>query len=275
MLIFRCIFFLAIIFFNSLTAICHKPYFNIGSDFYYRDFSEKGLPPGGKSDEHGLLAGLNAGIYYVNPQKVYFGGDLRFTAGRTTYDGSVINLSTGIISPHKSTTQNWFFDMEGRIGYTFDPCASTALIPFIGVGHHHWHRGATSKNPFGYDEDYDWNYLSLGVRSEYLLSRCVEIGLNLKLMCMISPEMVSSDLNHLTFRLGQRLQYEIEVPITFNIMDYSTFSDCIRVTPYYRSQDIGRSNEMLVDLNGFILSVVEPSSRAHLFGLRLELLFFF
>jgi hypothetical protein len=266
--------FFAVISASSLAAIaCGPHHLRVGPDVYYRDYDEKGLPHPAKSHEFGALYGLNLGYDYVKAHQFYFGSDINLSGGETVYDGSLVNYETLDIIPYESRTNNLFFDAEGRAGYTFEMNPRTTLSTFIGAGFHFWHRGAVPNNPFGYDEDYYWPYASLGLRADYCLTPQVSVGLNLKTMWMFSGKMIASTHPDDTFHLGSKLQYEAELPITYRLNCPKWFVDSVKITPYYRSRDIGKSDLVWVtlpSLDGKVVSFVEPESATHIVGIRLE-----
>lgn len=263
--------FLAILTTLASAEHCNPHRLRIGPDLYYRDYDEIGLAPPAKSHEFGWLYGVNIGYDFVKPNNVYFGSDINLTFGRTVYDGSLQNLQTFVITPFESRTNNFFLDAEGRCGYTFRTDSKTTISPFIGLGYHCWYRGAVPDNPYGYDEFYDWPYLSLGFRTEYCLSKKLSLGINYKNMFMFYGQMKSSNLNDVTFILGNKIHYEIEFPITYHLNCNKKFFTSVMLTPYFRNRNIGRSNVVSQDfLDLGLLQFVEPESTTYVFGARLE-----
>lgn len=242
---------------------------NFGPDIYWRDYDEVLTPPA-KSHEFGFLYGLQVGYQYIEPCCYYWGADLRSSIGVTVYDGSLQNLNTGEISPYRNNTYNFFLNAEVRFGKTYR-IGRSLLIPFVGIGYHNWFRGAAPNNPYGYDEQYDWEYAAVGLRTEYEINCYWTIGLNLKLLQMINGQMYSSDLNDAAFRLGNVPQYEVEIPLTYTLSRPMGIVDQISFVPYYRNQNIGQSNVQTAFLDGIgTVQLVEPGSITHIVGLRLE-----
>ncbi|MDR3624375.1 MAG: hypothetical protein P4L16_04460 [Chlamydiales bacterium] len=261
---------------SLLLADCpHHLY--IAPDLLYRHYSEQGLSEGAKSDEHGILSGLQIGYDYITPRNVYVGADLRCDAGKTVYDGTLINLIDFSTSPYKNHTNNVIFNAEVRLGYTYEKFYNITTIPFIGFGYHRWYRGAVPENPFGYDETYTWSYLAFGMRTEYDFCCNLAIGLNLKLMFMIDGRMTSSGLGNDVFALGNKIQYEIELPITYRLSKPYWLLNQIQFVPYFRNQNIGRSNDQYAYLEfpgqaPQYIRVFEPESITYVAGARLELI---
>ncbi len=252
-----------------LLKAVERPYSNriyIGPDIFYRDYHENLKTPG-KSDESGSLVGFQTGYDYIKHFSAYVGGDLRFSSGKTDYDGAVVNLSTFEIKPHHSKTDNTFFNVEGRLGYTLGIPKETSvyLSPFGGIGWFYW------KRDIGYLEEYQWKYYAFGLRFLYQVTRLIDIGINLKLMKMFDSSIkMDENFTDVTLKLGNKLQGEIELPMSCAIPQYSHID--IRIVPYYRSQDIGESNTVAVQMRGIgPLIVREPSSNSWTVGSRIEL----
>jgi hypothetical protein len=247
----------------------------LGPDFFYRDYRE--TLPGIGDGETGTLFGLQAGLDYVKGNSVYFGLGFRYGAGQTTYDGS--DFATGTI-PFKSTTDNQFFNIEGRLGYTFQTGQQKHRFlasPFVALGYHQWNRNISGNitTPFGpiqgadTGENYSWGYVGPGFHAEYKVSRKFTIGLNAKLMFMLGGQIDFENkfggavLDNGSGKLGNDLQYEIELPITYNLVENSKNGIDLKFTPYYRSQDIALGQPFAVSSGN---GIVEPASTTSVYG---------
>jgi hypothetical protein len=239
----------------------------LGPDFFYRDYRE--ILPGIGDGETGALFGLQGNVDYVKGNSVYFGVGFRYGAGKTTYNGS--DFDTGTI-PIKTKTDNQFFNIEGRLGYTFQagqPKHRFLISPFVALGYHQWNRDVIGE--FNTIENYSWGYVGPGFHAEYKVSKKFTIGLNAKLMFMFGGKINVED----TFRgelveqtggkLGNDLQYEIELPLTYNLVENSKNGIDLKFTPYYRSQDIGLGQPFpsVISSTG---AAVEPASTTSVYG---------
>jgi hypothetical protein len=260
--------------------------FYIGPDFFRRDYSEKVKPL--KSDEFGTLYGLQATYDYVKGNSIYFGFGFRYGAGQTTYDGSLFDGT-----PFKSKTDNNFLNLEGRLGYTFQPGGRKGrffLSPFVGLGYHHWSRNVSGNGttPVGQlsavdtSEGYSWGYAGPGFHAEYKVSRKFDIGLNAKMMFMFGGALdYQSKFQGQLFSqgngaLGNDLQYEIELPLTFHLVDKPQSGIDLKITPYYRSQDIGRGPAFPVSpVRNNIDALLEPASNTSVYGVTAGIQFRF
>jgi hypothetical protein len=261
---FICVYMQAILFFLFLLFLMAKGTaypnrFYIGPDIFYRNYHEH-LEKPKKSDEYGTLFGFQTGYDYTRSGHMYGGTDFSYAGGNTHYDGSALNVRTLEITPHESTTGNTFLNLEGRIGYTFLP-----FQPFAGFGWFYW------KRDIGYIEKYRWTYAAYGLRLCQRIGDRVELGLNLKLMQMINGHIKIEEAgsSSVSLKLGNRLQYEIELPITYifqgNHID-------IRAVPYYAQQDIGKSECKTISIPPLgRVGITEPSSSTYIIGGRLEI----
>jgi Outer membrane protein beta-barrel domain len=271
---------------TTATEFPHRLY--LGPDFFYRDYSEEQITPGFKSNEFGTLFGLQATYDYVKRNSVYFGLGFRYGGGQTTYDGGLQGGGGGTI-PYESKTENQFFNIEGRLGYTFAPGRERRFLisPFVALGYHQWNRdisGNGSVPGFGpvpvadTSEIYSWGYLGPGFHLEYKVSRKFTIGLNAKLMVMLGGRIKVEDsfqgvlLDEGRGDLGNTLQYEVELPLTYNLVQNPRSAIDLKFTPYFRSQDISRGKPFALSSGS---SVLEPASTTTVFGATLGVQFSF
>jgi hypothetical protein len=249
----------------------------IGTDFFYRNYSEEEINPGFKSNEFGTLYGLQANLDYVKGNAVYFGLGFRYGGGQTKYDGSLQNTQA---TPVTSKTDNQFLNIEGRLGYTFQTGRRKnpfLISPFVAVGYHQWNRdiagGSEQINGQAIQipdlkENYSWGYAGPGIHAEYKISRKFRIGLNAKLMFMFGGDIAFvSDQDR--GNLGNNLQYEVELPLTYTLVENSNNAVDLKLIPYYRSQDIGRGS---LSVSGERL---EPASTTSVYGATLGVQFRF
>jgi hypothetical protein len=117
-------------------------------------------------------------------------------------------------------------------------------------------------------ENYSWGYIGPGIQAKYQISPQLDIGLNAKLMMMVGGKIdfISKDAatGQVTStdnaELGNALQYEVELPITYHLSKDANSSLDLKLTPYYRSQDIARGS---LSNNG---NVLEPASNTSVYG---------
>jgi hypothetical protein len=251
----------------------------VGPDFFYRDYNEEKITPDFKSQEFGTLFGLQTSVDYVKANSVYFGIGFRYGGGQTNYRGG--QQVDGENISYKGKTDNQFLNLEGRLGYTFQAGQKKhrfLVSPFVAFGYHQWNRDISSdatgpSGPFPTvditSEKYSWGYVGPGFHAEYKVSRKFTIGLNAKLMFMlggnIDLEVQNGGLvvDQGSGKLGNDLQYEIELPLTYSLVENSKNAIDLKFTPYYRSQDIARGQPFALSSGG---GVVEPASTTSVYG---------
>jgi hypothetical protein len=251
----------------------------IGPEVFYRNYNEERITPDFKSFEYGFLYGVKLQYDYVKRNSIYFGADFRYDRGQTSYSGGLQDAAGNLLAPYNSKTNNEFINLEGRLGYTFkaDKVGRLLLTPFVGYGYQQWNRNLTGDGeipgfgPFqttAFSEDYSWSYLAGGLRAEYRPSRRFTVGMNFKLMGMVNGNL---DLQLLgqseTLDLGERIQAEVEFPVTYHIVERPKSSIDVRFTPFYRSQNIGRGNPGIIGL--------EPASTSDTYGATFGVVFGF
>jgi hypothetical protein len=246
--------------------------FTAGPVIVHRSYSEDLLKPK-KSDEYGILYGLTMNVEELRPKSYYYGFEGSFLRGNVTYDGSQSNSITNVTTPFKGTTTSHIFNIEGRLGYNYVLDNKTFLTPFVGLGHHCWFRGEIHERKNDYSEEYNWHYLAFGAKFRKEISDKLCIEFNAKLMQMVDGEMTASLLPHNVFELGNKLNFELEAPINYapDCLANDSFFSSIQITPYYQNLNIGKSADVVVIRSPFLITYVEPSSKTHVYGTKIEL----
>ena len=251
----------------TTTAIAEDNFY-AGINTFSRDYKEDLILPH-KSTEHGQLYGLIVGYKSIDFDEMFWEAEGNYAVGNTKYDGSLQNLVTGAWGGfHKDKTKNEIFNLEGKLGYTFD-IADSMLTPYVGVGYHSWLRDL-SKNGLGFKEKYTWPYLSAGVNfSTGDWFDDWEMGVGVKAMAMTRGKM---KLDNLTTRLklGNKVNFEVELPITYRADNGFLGAAAIKVVPYFQKSSIGKSNVLTVNVaGGGTIGVYEPASNTKVVGVKL------
>jgi hypothetical protein len=251
---------------TTTTAIAEDSFY-AGINTFYRDYKEDLALPH-KSTEHGQLYGLTAGYKSIDFDEMFWEVEGGYAVGKTKYDGSLQNLRTGAWAGlHKDKTKNELFNVEGKIGYTFD-MADSMVTPYIGVGYHSWMRDL-SKDGMGFKEKYTRPYLSAGINfstgdwfDEW------EIGVGVKAMAMTKGKMKINDFPA-RLKLGNKVNLEVELPITYRPDDGVFGVEAIKVVPYFQKASIGKSNTLVAPVaGGGTIGVYEPASKASVVGVK-------
>lgn len=230
----------------------------IASDLCWRDFHEKFHETGPKSDEKGLLYGVQTGYEYRD--RIYFGIDYRRSTGDTDYDGAIYSTQRQVWSPYQSKTPNSIWNMETRLGCPIER-KDICYIPLFGIGYHYWFR--QGENDKDYDERYSWQYLLLGCITCYKKGN-FSYAFHCQAMYTQDADIEITNLMPymIKLRLENKWQYEIEAPVSYKSLE---------VTPFIRNQNIGKSKFINIGNGTFH----EPSSTTFVYGVRIALLIYF
>ena len=231
----------------------------IGPDVCYRDYEEL-LLYAEKSNEQGVIYGIQSSVDSVRPCTTYYGMDVFCGYGHVNYLGAILNQNSAEVTSYTGKTSSVFKRVEGRLGWTFGLTERCWLTPFVGLGFFFWERGQVAHIPSDYAEYHRWLYGSFGLRAE-VWTDCWGFELQAKAMPMHEGKMRTSFMD-IEFNLGNKWHYEVAAPITYLTERYFWTFDGIRFTPYWRRQDVGQS-----DLQGIWY---EPASQSWTAGLRLE-----
>jgi len=237
--------------------------FEIALSYFHYDYKEDFTPPL-KSTETGWVPQVRLGYSYMADERFYFRafGEASVADDDTDYDGSTMG---GV--PLKDTTRNDFARFEMNAGYTFKGNLPFSITPYAGVGYRYW------KRDIGYNEFYSWWYLPLGVKVLYPVDPKWSVGLNASVNFMFDGRMTISykddTFANTTVSLGNRPGYLVELPVSWRPRVNWAFT----VTPWYEYSEIGESPwEPFYYADGTFTGFVvrEPSSRTHVYGVRLS-----
>lgn len=232
-----------------------------GGEIYYRDFHEE-LPTPLQSDEKGVMYGWRLGYDFVKRDQIYFGSLLERSFGDSRYDGTTQNIRTGAILPHSSSTDNSFFTVEGRAGFTL-PYSKVLITPFLGYGYHSWLR--SMKDPIkGYDEFYQWQYGLLGIRVFWPF-KAWDVGLNFGAAKTIDPTLEIRNFLPcvIILKLASAWQWVLEIPVSYHISRWD-----FRIVSFILRESIGQSEALDTDFLRF--TIKEPPGRAYSVGLSAQ-----
>lgn len=102
---------------------------------------------------------LNSMRNAVGLKYVYEHLEFSYSSGETRYDGGVIDLTTGAITPASTTTDNEILQGRFALGKGFEIVSGLMLTPHVDIGGRIWRRAINKGNPPGYEEVYyHWNY---------------------------------------------------------------------------------------------------------------------
>ena len=142
--------------------------------------------------------------------------DVNYAQGITHYQGYLINIASGAMSPYSSSTHNIIYDGTVRFGkgFAFGRCHTFQLTPEVVYSYYSWHRNAAVGNG-GYLEVYTHQGVGVGVLGQVALGRFV-IGLQGTAERIVSASMTSA-LNAGQFKLGDHYYDSEELSVDYRI----------------------------------------------------------
>jgi len=232
-----------------------------GFNYFYFDYKEDITPPH-KSSDYGWLPGIYGSMEYRGESRLYARLYGSYAAGDITYDGSTqagmpLNLSD---------ERERLYLLEGNLGWIAVSDGKVSVIPYLGYGYFYWERGQGRKTATftDYREDYYWHYIPVGIRIDYRAGDKWDMGVNAAAHIMFGGQMTARFAevglgNDLTFDLGNRTGYLLEVPVAYRFSPEWALVG----TPWYKYSEIGQSDIV----GGFY----EPASRTHQYGIKIGL----
>jgi hypothetical protein len=173
-----------------------------------------------KIDDNKFFLGLNLGYEYLKPKAFYASIDL-VSAGsnqgfRAIYKGYKLHRDHGL---------SGFGNIDVSFGYTFAPKIGL-ITPFVGLGGYTFGNG---NHHFGFKES--MGYASLGMRSQYEITKTLNTGLNVKIFPTFSTT------KHYKHRGLNRSEHdniwggEISIPFAWHIGTTRRWD--IQLEPYF------------------------------------------
>lgn len=220
-------------------------------------------------EESGKLYGI--GMLYTNDAKSVLGfkGRAELFGGTVDYDGHVMNILTGELTPSKTDTSYLGVKLEGDIGYRHTAITNFVVEPFAGLGYHGWRRDikdsfvpALGVTAFGPNEVFHTIYGRLGARGNYKIAEKTNIflegGAKLpiwnKQLAEIQPGYV------VTLKPDRQIAAFAEVGIQHKRLKASL---------YYEGVRFGQSPKVETAIG----LVFQPESKADMFGARVGITF--
>jgi len=262
---------------NETQKVFEGQSFEFGFMYWYLDYKED-VPSPGKSTEKGWLPGFYLGWNYNKKNKIYSKIFLEFSWGDVTYDGT--DQSGAVPITFSDDNRQYFFRGEINVGYNIGITKNISIIPYTGYGYRHWDRGQTQIRPMGaisilgIQEKYYWHYIPVGIAADFKIGDRFVIEPNAGARFMFYGKMTAefSDLdpgfNNPDVKLGNRIGYYAEIPLRYR---FSQFWSVV-VKPWYAYDEIGQSDTVNLTYQGtVVMSLYEPSSRTHQYGVNVGL----
>lgn len=242
---------------------------SLGLSLHQFDYKEKVSV--GKSTESGVLPTMHIGYRASLSNAWILGLQGAMTFAKTKYDGTTMDGKTAI----QGDTSNEMYNFEVHAGRDFLDGSQYSLVPYLGLGYHHWARdlrGPDASRKGGYRENYRWWYLPVGMRVGYQsggFSIALDASLRWNLGGSILANMgdVDSRLDDHRSSLGSALGYRLAMPIAVKVSD----GFAIVGTPFYEQTKIGQGDGAELTSKGRSTGIVlaEPESTTHMYGMQL------
>lgn len=155
--------------------------FFAGGGVLYQHYTEVGSSGAALDTETGSIPAFTVGVsgMTTNPR-----GGFYWRAAYTRANGST-NYSGHYVSgaPAQTTTTNTISEFRGRLGDAFGIGRAlgvpTAIIPYLGLGFHHWTRNVGNGSGLGGIEQYADSHIGIGLLGDVAVSRHWVLGIHL------------------------------------------------------------------------------------------------
>jgi hypothetical protein len=233
--------------------------FELSGQFFNFDYSEV-WPIPQRSNELGFIPGIALAYTYRGYKvPIYARASFEYSSSQTTYEGD-LNHPDGSFEPLIDHSNNHFRRFELQGGYTFRLGRQFTLTPYTGYGYRSWTR--ILADPGGYEEDYSWSYIPLGVRGDLQLSRTFALGFNAAFRFMFGGSIHMTDFyDDPTMELRSVLGFKISLPSSYRLSQHWSMG----IEPWLEYSGIDGSPDHLVagTTNYYVW---EPQSSTSIFG---------
>lgn len=202
--------------------------FYIGPEVYHVARSKEG-----GANQDGNMIGVRAGYDRLKRYGWYIGGDALYAYGK-------LNGHTGQDLKIRSHLTD--ISLEGRAGFTFQQksCWKLALTPYVGGGYYIEKNHFVNPSPFHLHFKTYYPYAVGGFLFRMFPREQFEIGLNVKVRFPVDPRCrVTNDEDNepVNQNIKERLQYRVDLPITYRICCEGPFA--VVVSPFYEYRHFG------------------------------------
>lgn len=212
----------------------------------------------GLDSERGHIRGYAVSIGQQNMKsKQYWKIRYEQLSGSTVYDGHYLAAP---YAPVLSRSSEFIEDLEAIYGVPVSRDKKQSV--YLGIGWHKWQRGV------GYDETYEWGYVPIGYRYEFLQKKKFQMAVDVSAKIMFSGRLiVASDGDSIQLKIGNRPGLRIELPMTYRMDEHWGLS----LTPWYEYFQLGKSPIFLSAEGG----IEEPASTNRQYGVNIGLQYHF
>ncbi len=264
--VFSCMLFIGIGNGDVFASNTQKHTFEIAPTVSHIKYEEPGLM---KTD--GMMHGIRAAYTYRD--RIMLGVEGRLAIGKVDYTGSVMDLTTGVKTPHTAgNIPQYMIESRGLVGYIFPMSKTSSITYFTGLGYRYLHNDL-SVDPGGYLRESNYIYSPIGVRYDAKLRNGWSFGAEAEYN-IFWRGMQISHFNHIdpgfnVLKNTQRDGHGLRASVEFA---KKTGSVELALTPFIEHWNIGDSER--VDLTFYGTKVGEawePKNRSTEIGLGLAL----
>lgn len=177
----------------------------------------------------------------------YLSSTIGYATGRTDYNGSLQNRSTGAFTPYQRQTRNQTLDLTMKLGKAFPIGPDAQVVPYIYYADHYWDRDGRD-DLYGYDERFKHNGIGVGGLAQYALTSRLVVSVDGSLGTTFGAAMTTG-LTSGTFHLGNATVVTGEVGLDYALSQRWHLNATYRITHFNYGQ------------SGFINGYYEPASR--------------
>ena len=228
----------------------------------YRDYSEKLVTPGIKSNEKGWIPGINfVGEFELGAEahREWLQGAYDFFYGTTNYDGTT---QQGAQLPLMKT-YNTIWDAEASYHRNILKNLPQ-LSAYVGIGYHSWVRRVGSRDASS--EDYSWFYTPIGMQWQFHFSEALSAILDFSIRPMIYGKIrvYPNGGQKVDLELGRLPTYRAEFPLEYKLNAQTSL--CF--DPWFEYNQIGQSRSHFRKISSTETEIFyEPASRAYQEGI--------
>lgn len=213
---------------EDVPCICrYANHFFVGPEIYHiRRTRESG------SKQSGTIYAGRVGYDHIKRYKFYWGGDVLYGKGE-------LHGKSALGRKLKSHFTD--FDVEGRLGYTFEQKEGYqfSFTPFAGIGYAFEQNNFLRPSPLTIHSRIHYTYVPVGFLSKISWSPCLDIGLNFKAKYLFEGKnKISHDPNNdsASVLIKSEMQYRVELPITYKYWPQLF----VNIVPFYEYRHFGR-----------------------------------
>jgi hypothetical protein len=217
--------------------------------------------------ETGWLPGLEASLKYVITSNWSASINTSYYQGKVDYDGQ-----TQQGTPHTTDTETSLF----RLGARADRLIYEDIDLFIAAQSHQWERDIQDNNNIsGIDETYEWYEYSLGLNTDFVITKKDRIKLEASYLLIrnatVFVDLSRVDLGTTTLDLGDGAGARLNLSWLHQYK--SDFN--LGLGFFFEGWNFGRSNTRQLENGTSIIFVTEPRSETRNIGLKLNIEYMF